>query len=495
MTSTHLGPDAGYANIENARQLENMVYPLSTTPIDSQSTIGKTNTAEDDAASVGSSFSDAYKEEPAENNASKGADGGNQGDEVSDDYAMTFDSDGEEHSDSQDVSKPDIEAETKTLLVLPSDSNADLPSASPDVPPTQVPETGSAPKAPADHMPHLEPDSIYKVHLKNTGHSLIQSPVHPTTDIKAANDLGSSAAQEAIETANPHTTHSYEDIANGGIDIQQLLDNITANAEKNEPRTATASTLPQPPNGLPAHASLPPRPNLPQKRPFNDDIQRYHAGPPNILLSSNSFRPPGVPLIAAGAPGTSTDPRGGLPPPPTASFKDPSLPLPSPIAPGSHVALNRTSAGKDAQTSSVDSRDEADDLDEKWGPEVQKIYDQFLEYERQNVTEGAWDRFPNNSRLFIGKERKSSVVLLNLTFTIGNLPSEKVTKRDLFHVFYHYGKLAQVSIKQAYGFIQFEDNASCAAALKNEQGAEVRGRRMRKFDPSSVEGITDQCRS
>jgi hypothetical protein len=32
---------------------------------------------------------------------------------------------------------------------------------------------------------------------------------------------------------------------------------------------------------------------------------------------------------------------------------------------------------------------------------------------------------------------------------IGNLPSEQVTKRDLFYAFYRYGRLAQVSIKQA----------------------------------------------
>jgi nuclear polyadenylated RNA-binding protein 3 len=62
----------------------------------------------------------------------------------------------------------------------------------------------------------------------------------------------------------------------------------------------------------------------------------------------------------------------------------------------------------------------------------------------------------------------------------GNLPSEKVTKRDLFHVFHKYGKLAQVSIKQAYGFIQFHEDAACLAALNNEQGSEVRGRKMRK---------------
>lgn len=63
---------------------------------------------------------------------------------------------------------------------------------------------------------------------------------------------------------------------------------------------------------------------------------------------------------------------------------------------------------------------------------------------------------------------------------IGNLPSEKVTKRDLFHIFYHYGKIAQISIKQAYGFIQFLHSDHCYRALDCEQGTEVRGRKMRE---------------
>lgn len=61
------------------------------------------------------------------------------------------------------------------------------------------------------------------------------------------------------------------------------------------------------------------------------------------------------------------------------------------------------------------------------------------------------------------------------------MPSESVTKRDLFHVFHHYGKIAQISIKQAYGFVQFHDSAACYAALEREQGAEVRERKIRKL--------------
>lgn len=62
----------------------------------------------------------------------------------------------------------------------------------------------------------------------------------------------------------------------------------------------------------------------------------------------------------------------------------------------------------------------------------------------------------------------------------GNLPTEKVTKRDIFHRFYRHGRLAQISIKQAYGFVQFLDAESCHRALQAEQGQTVRGRKMRK---------------
>jgi len=63
----------------------------------------------------------------------------------------------------------------------------------------------------------------------------------------------------------------------------------------------------------------------------------------------------------------------------------------------------------------------------------------------------------------------------------GNLPTEKVTKRDIFHRFYRHGQLAQISIKQAYGFVQFLHTESCSRALQAEQGQQVRGRKMRKF--------------
>nr|KMM64515.1 hypothetical protein CPAG_00867 [Coccidioides posadasii RMSCC 3488] len=108
----------------------------------------------------------------------------------------------------------------------------------------------------------------------------------------------------------------------------------------------------------------------------------------------------------------------------------------------------------------LETREDRDD-EAPWGPETQKKYDEFLHDERVYVTEGVWDRFAPGSRLFVG-----------------NLPSERVTKRDLFHLFHKYGKLAQISIKPAYGFVQFMDATSCRNALEAEQGGVIRGRKI-----------------
>jgi hypothetical protein len=70
------------------------------------------------------------------------------------------------------------------------------------------------------------------------------------------------------------------------------------------------------------------------------------------------------------------------------------------------------------------------------------------------------------------------------------LPSEKVTKRDIYHLFHKYGRLAQIAIKSAYGFVQFHDSAACRAALHNEEGSEVRGRKIRKCNIAIDFGMT-----
>ncbi|KAI0404722.1 hypothetical protein F4802DRAFT_218038 [Xylaria palmicola] len=85
----------------------------------------------------------------------------------------------------------------------------------------------------------------------------------------------------------------------------------------------------------------------------------------------------------------------------------------------------------------------------------------FLEDERKYVSEGKWYKFPEGSRIFIG-----------------NLLSERVSKREVFDIFSKHGRLAQISIKQAYGFVQYHTVAESQAAMDNLQGMEIQGKKI-----------------
>lgn len=95
-------------------------------------------------------------------------------------------------------------------------------------------------------------------------------------------------------------------------------------------------------------------------------------------------------------------------------------------------------------------------------PEEEILYDKFLQNEREVVQNARWDEFPPGSRMFIG-----------------NLPSDRIGKKDIFRLFYPYGRLAQISIKQAYGFVQFYDKTDCDTAIHAQQGMILTGRKVR----------------
>ncbi len=108
-------------------------------------------------------------------------------------------------------------------------------------------------------------------------------------------------------------------------------------------------------------------------------------------------------------------------------------------------------------------------------PQEEVLYENFLEEEREVVSAGRWDQFPSGSRMFVGEFRSLRYL------TAGNLPSERVTKKDVFRVFYRYGRMAQISIKQAYGFVQYYTNEVCNQAIQAEEGTEIRGRKIREI--------------
>ncbi|RAL10884.1 putative RNA-binding protein (Nab3) [Aspergillus homomorphus CBS 101889] len=354
--------------------------------------------------------------------------------------------------------------------------------------------TGSAQQAleqPPPHYTHHTQDAAALL-----AHPMPDAPTsspHAAPGYPGANEVNAAITSwttsfppsDRLVSQNKPADNAGED----GVDFQNLLDNLPPSSTapsaptvaETAPSTADASVLPQAGTD---DLGLPPRPP-PQDKPSihpnynaSDDIRSYHQLPPNSSTAqpsspsypaqqSNNYQSNlGVSsLAAAGAPGTSSG-VSALPPPPVASFQhaEPQEPAPAgttATTAGATVTAPAT-ATKNGRTERLSARQsKSADEDTPWGPEVQKKYDEFLHDERIYVTEGLWDRFPPGSRLFVG-----------------NLPTERVTKRDLFHIFHRFGKLAQISIKQAYGFIQFLDSSACKKALDSEQGAVVRGRKV-----------------
>jgi nuclear polyadenylated RNA-binding protein 3 len=393
MTSTHI-------EVAGSTTSSTLISPLDQAADD-----GMTGDNELDA-----SFSDPYDDEDkmADDSASKNT---MEGAEVDDDYAKTFDSDGEESSSRQDVSSEIIDQKMQPPSAQVSVLADDSPSLT----------------NPASTSTIVFPDG------RDNPSSHKPSPPTATTAGDAPVAVGSTAAPLGIETLQSHPQfNSYEAVSSGEIDIQQILDDITANAALNATNSTNAiptSVNPSTQNfspstlGLPAHASLPPRPQVAQNQPMHPayppqgDIRKYHAGPPNLPPPpTSSYRPLGAPasIVAAGAPGTSTDPRNVLPPPPSASFH--------PVSTGPPATMSYPQQpdhrlpAKDLSANSIETPAQADDYEMSWTPDVQKLYDEFLADERMYVSEGLWDRFPAGSRLFIGEHQITlNCVIIYLT--------------------------------------------------------------------------------
>lgn len=283
----------------------------------------------------------------------------------------------------------------------------------------------------------------------------------------------------------------------GGVNFQQLLDNLShpnpgatipafPSADNSSIHQAPADESPQS-QGIPAHPQAQSHDSIQAHYTPNGEVT-YHQLPSAhdaaaTASTAYSAQPSNIQPQDQSQPFNSAS--GGASAvnnllPPVATF--PQTPSTGAESQGS---LQETSvASKKARIDKQGRPIKLSDDDTPWGPEVQKKYDEFLHDERIYVTEGLWDRFPMGSRLFVG-QLCSRLYLLFVDLTVfpcaGNLPTERVTKRDMFHIFHKYGKLAQISIKQAYGFIQFLEASSCHAALGVEQGAIVRGRKIREY--------------
>lgn len=231
------------------------------------------------------------------------------------------------------------------------------------------------------------------------------------------------------------TSNSILDVTSGSINLQALLDNISASAAMsaaialpvessaqsgNHSGSTTAiddsvshaspaaakSPAPLPP----APANLPPRPPTqasPNDYALGSDLGQYHlheqSAPPQkqTLHVATNLPPPGnlpPPQPSAGAPGTAGN---GLPPPPLATFQQSMShqSQPSPTISNAYRQRDPLERG--------DSPKQENDEEPEWNDQIQQLYDDFVAAERTYVSQGEWDKFPPNSRLFVGMHRPS----------------------------------------------------------------------------------------
>ncbi|KFA72853.1 hypothetical protein S40288_02174 [Stachybotrys chartarum IBT 40288] len=404
-----------------------------------------------------SSFDDAY----GEDNPTVGVDARpeQQQLDVNDDYAKTFDSpiEPEEGEDPQhDVSSLSQESNnlSHALGSLPAQPS-DASHAAPD--PSPVPQVASgtpAAQSKADQRHPMSASSSTPQPSELPQQEVQAQPVpsQPTiTPQPAAADVA--GAQESP----PSIEQLVADLTSQAVESAQDPSVQSAQA------ASTASSTPPPNNALPSSSSLPPRPPLPHSAAQSYASQHHPSGsnapmPAGVAMPSAPGQPPTY--IAAGAPGTSTEAISSLP---TISANGLNASV-------SIASLNPPSYPTNAPAYG-DERAQDTDYQRQW--------EQFMSDERQYMAEAKWDRFPEGSRIFIGTRSATGAAKNGAhIFCTGNLSSDKVSKRDVFDMFHRFGRLAQISLKSAYGFVQYHTVEEGHRAMENLQGIEIRGRRI-----------------
>ncbi|KAL2752133.1 hypothetical protein ACRALDRAFT_2037948 [Sodiomyces alcalophilus JCM 7366] len=444
-TLTGLAPGAGAPSQEQTTEYDPAAAPI----VAESSTADDGGQADNQSNADIDSLDDAYEEnkEPVQAVEAQPE----EPDAVEDEYLKSFDSPAQDMQGDSTM-QDDV---SQTRESVPSQPSPETSQS------TQV-----APK------PVVEPAS--------TQPSVASQPPgggHPTVNPQVAGQSGVESNQTQRGDQGPPVTN---DQPRSGVahadDISRLVAEMTGKATTattsphNQPEPGSSSQKQEstPASRMPATSasSLPPRPPMPQEAAFSsahafasrpagvsshpEESRAFQhptaASIPASVPPTSSVHPPSVtslnPIqsstyVAAGAPGTYTRAEN-LPPPPVAPITTSAGPSYPSLAGGS---------------ASRHDDDEAAERERLWGL--------FNEDERRYMSEGRWDRFPEGSRIFIG-----------------NLSSERVSKRDVFDIFYRYGRIAQISLKSAYGFVQYHNVEDAQAVMQNLQGIEIKGRKI-----------------
>lgn len=331
-------------------------------------------------------------------------------------YSVSPDQQREEPSSATDMNGPldmsqrivALQGQSRVELVRPSGAQGN------DDATTHGGQSGPSQHVPnheyARNTPHFPASAVP---TRSTSDTTANAQAHPQSQPSLNHHSHSAHINQPIQSnTNADTANSLpmgvQPASASSIDFNALLRSLTTTAGT-APATGAA-----PANIYPAGSNLPqatPAVGEEQSRQLHTQEQQrkqtalsntlpsspFHnqslPGKPNMSFHNPNPQLAGLPLIQPPAP---------LPPTHTTQ--------PSPVSQDVNVmshlaAVSQNRSVPPAEQEPVGSpRDERSSEDETpWPPGIQRKYDDFLQQERNYVTEGQWDRFASGSRLFVGR--------------------------------------------------------------------------------------------
>ena len=296
-----------------------------------------------------------------------------------DDYARTFDSPAahEDQGEAEDA-QPDVSMASESMNSPSAPDPAAVLSDHPSspTPPLATPERAGGSESPSETPPSAAANAS-------------PSPKAPATA------SATEPAEQSSSTASaPDATPASADEDDAAVDIQKLVDDITARAAATDSPPPTAPAQAATPVTAAVTAQAAPAPlsvSLPPSLPPKPSLPNPPASLPAIPPAHYSFQPRGP--NAPAAPAVSTTASPGAPPGSYSAHEGiSSLPAPPPGGFGGpphathHMPLNGDASSGHYHGSSI-----------------KQLWDQFQADEKRYTSEAKWERFPEGSRIFIGE--------------------------------------------------------------------------------------------
>ncbi|KAI6370463.1 hypothetical protein MCOR25_004201 [Pyricularia grisea] len=287
-------------------------------------------------------------------------------------------------------------------------------------------------------------------------------PQPDVTQVVATQPDTDVSGSEALSATVPKNSHySHDDAANDAnlaFDIQELVKDIKA-ASSPSPSASSGSSSESDSSGeMQIDAESPPPPesstsletsvpvslvNVPTETTSVTDAESVTLTElTSIPLMPNAS----LPAPVQGRAQSSKKANGGK-----KGKKESQVPLNAPSAPANARAPPAGPKGQGQNNNRQGNNQRV----------VTQTYEGFVNDERRYTAEAKWEKFPEGSRIFVG-----------------NLSQDRATKKEVFNIFHPYGRLAQISLKSAYGFVQYHAASEAAEAIKHLQGVDVRGRKL-----------------